>query len=406
MQIIHEISIDFQRVGIRPRIHVKENDAATRFVHVAFYDDGTPYAVTTSTTTALMCYAKPDGTSGVYDHIGEGEEEHQAYHFDSVGKGVTIELAPSMMVGFGLLCCEVRLVQDGDILGTFTFDVDVEKSVTTGTKADDYFSYRAIDALYKKDAEQDAEINIIRGELENLAVAADGNLYTSTTDSTAAYVKTVPANALPVANVDAIGGLTKLVDGNLVNADVTRITSAGIESKAVPDALRQVEGWGVGFSSVLYNALRGTTFERKFVIVRIDGSNVISRSTSGGVSFVNLSLPSPPLANSAHAIDSYGDRMPGGSSGTSGSVRFISGNARRFDDAYTSVAEAKRLLDETPLILMYELATEQEVDVSDIISADFSQLHVAAGGSIVFEQANGTLHDIHSEITYAIKIGG
>lgn len=148
MKITHEISVDFKHRGLRPRIEIKENDLATRYVHVSFYCGGEPYAVTVATTDALMCYAKPDGTSGVYDTIGEGADQHDAAVFDIDGKGVTIELAPSMAKGFGLLHCEVRLVSDGQILGTFTFDIDVERSVTTGTRADDYFSYRALDQLY------------------------------------------------------------------------------------------------------------------------------------------------------------------------------------------------------------------------------------------------------------------
>lgn len=148
MKITHEISVDFKHRGLRPRIEIKENDLATRYVHVSFYRGGEPYAVTVATTDALMCYAKPDGTSGVYDTIGDGADQHAAAVFDIDGKGVTIELAPSMAKGFGLLHCEVRLVSDGQILGTFTFDIDVERSVTTGTRADDYFSYRALDQLY------------------------------------------------------------------------------------------------------------------------------------------------------------------------------------------------------------------------------------------------------------------
>lgn len=148
MKITHEISVDFMHRGLRPRIEIKENDLATRYVHVAFYRGGEPYAVTVATTDALMCYAKPDVTAGVYDTIGEGADQHDAAVFDIDGKGVTIELAPSMAKGFGLLHCEVRLVSGGQILGTFTFDIDVERSVTTGTRADDYFSYRALDQLY------------------------------------------------------------------------------------------------------------------------------------------------------------------------------------------------------------------------------------------------------------------
>lgn len=150
MNIIHEISIDFQRPGVRPKIHIKENDLATRRIHILFFDGGEPYPVTVSTTTAVVCYAKSDGTSGVYDHIGEGDDAHQAYQFDSNGKGVTIEIAPSMANGFGLIRCEVRLVAADQILSTFTFDIEVERSVTSGTRADDYFSYRAFDQLYSE----------------------------------------------------------------------------------------------------------------------------------------------------------------------------------------------------------------------------------------------------------------
>lgn len=43
-------------------------------------------------------------------------------------------------------------------------------------------------------------------ELENLIVAGDGKIYTKSVDSSEAYTKAVPANALPYAALDSIGG--------------------------------------------------------------------------------------------------------------------------------------------------------------------------------------------------------
>lgn len=413
-RLIHALDLDFQQRGNVQKLYAVQNEINSRSVIINFLNGGTAWsAPTDADMSAVMSFSKPDGTQGEYDTLPDGSP---AYTWNANRSAVTLKLAPQMFTCAGAVHCAVKLVytETAQVYCTFRFDLVLDRDTIDSTRpSEGYFNvkslgelYAEIDAVRTENKGLESELAKLSGLVENLTVAADGNLYTITVDSSAAYVKTVPANALPVANVDAIGGLTKLVDGQLVNADVMRITSAGIESKAVPDALRQIEGWGVGFSSVLYNALRGTKFVRKFVVVVLDGSNVISRSSASGVSYVNLQLPSPPMPNSAHAIDNYNDRMPGGSAGTSGSVRFVSGYARRFDNAYTSTDEAKRLLNANPLILMYELAEEQEVDCSGIISADFSQLHVAANGSIVFEQANGTLHDIHSEVTYAIKIGG
>lgn len=157
MKIKHAIKCDFQRPGVRPTVHAKENDMATRFVVCEFFDDGEPYSIP-PTATGVVKYAKSDGTGGVYDTIDTGtERERTACVFSENYHKATVELAPNILIGFGLVRIDLSFVGTDEILSTFTFNVQVERSVTDGTKADDYFSYRALDELY--DAVDEANAN-------------------------------------------------------------------------------------------------------------------------------------------------------------------------------------------------------------------------------------------------------
>lgn len=162
MDITSYIAADLQRIGVRSVVYTKEGDNATRFVHIALFDGSQPYSVPSyADVAAVVCFAKSDGTSGVYDQIGDGDDAHAAYIWDNDGRGLTVELAPAITDGYGLVACEVRLVSGTQTLSTWTFDIIVQKSVTSGTRGEDYFSFSALEKLQQIVS----RLNIITGSL-------------------------------------------------------------------------------------------------------------------------------------------------------------------------------------------------------------------------------------------------
>lgn len=68
-------------------------------------------------------------------------------------------------------------------------------------------------------------VEILDKKVENLRAALSPEYFT--TDSTVEYIKTVPADALPFAEVQEVGGMSYAVDGALKNAAVTALETVG-----------------------------------------------------------------------------------------------------------------------------------------------------------------------------------
>lgn len=148
MRIEHNVRVDFQRPGVRPVIRVAEGDAGTRFIVVDLYNGDQPYSVGTG-VTGVVKYAKTDGHSGVYDTLDEGEAtERAAVVFHDSSRQAVVELATNICKGFGLVAVIVQFIKDAEILTTFPVDVIVERDPTDGTRAEDFFSFRAMEELY------------------------------------------------------------------------------------------------------------------------------------------------------------------------------------------------------------------------------------------------------------------
>lgn len=143
MVIDHALSLDWQRQGTTEHLFAKQNDMNSRCVTIAFFSGGVEW-VAPAGVTAVMCYQKPDGTSGVYDTL----DGKKAYEFSESRKSVTVQLAPQMFAVAGPVQCELRLVENADkILNSFTAIMMVEPSATSGSASEDYFSYASIDAM-------------------------------------------------------------------------------------------------------------------------------------------------------------------------------------------------------------------------------------------------------------------
>lgn len=180
MRIESHVKVDFQQPGVRPTVYAAEGDTGSRFVVIDMYNGGQPYSVGAG-VTGVVRYAKTDGSSGVYDTIDEGKStERAACIFHDNSRQVVVELAPNICRGFGLVALAIQFVAGNSILRTFAVNVLVERDPTDGTRAEDYFSFRALSELYEQ----------VDSAEENAATAlsaANAALAATTKDITAEY---------------------------------------------------------------------------------------------------------------------------------------------------------------------------------------------------------------------------
>ena len=142
MAITHTIRLDLQRPGTQPLLHAKQGDT-DRKLAIRLYDGGTAFDAQATGYTRLICYRKPDGTGGVYDKMPDNSDATTVT--DNL---VTAKLHPQMFSCAGTVLCELRMMTAaGAQLGTWSWRIQVEPSVTSGITSEDYYKFASLDGL-------------------------------------------------------------------------------------------------------------------------------------------------------------------------------------------------------------------------------------------------------------------
>lgn len=139
MQVKSRLILDLQKKPT-PQVEVMQNDALTRAVTVALYDNGVAWAPPTAATVSLA-FEKPDKTSGWYDTLPTGEA---ACTID--GNEVTIVLAPEVLTAPGVVYASA-VFRDADFcqLATFPFRIWVERNPTAKSNvSNSYYRYSSL----------------------------------------------------------------------------------------------------------------------------------------------------------------------------------------------------------------------------------------------------------------------
>ena len=136
MVITNKIEIDLARLGVQQLFHAVQNDANSRVVEISLLENGTAWKVPDG-ATAAMAYRKPDGTSGLYDTLPDGQPAYSI-----TGNVLSFTLAPQMLTVPGVVQASVVLSRDSDRLSTFAFSVGVERDLEMGGgDSEDYYYY-------------------------------------------------------------------------------------------------------------------------------------------------------------------------------------------------------------------------------------------------------------------------
>lgn len=154
MLIIRKMEMDLERRDtISSRMTVVQNDTYTRALELTLYAGGVSWIVPSGTTISVA-YRKPDGTSGWYDTLPDGNAA--ATHS---GNTVTVTLSPQMLTAPGAVVAAV-IFQDAELnqLATFPIRIQVEPNPAAGqVVSNDYYRLKNLDqinAAYNKLLEQ------------------------------------------------------------------------------------------------------------------------------------------------------------------------------------------------------------------------------------------------------------
>lgn len=135
MKITQKVNLDLAQPSICPIIAAKQWDTG-RSVEAALYLNGVAWEIP-SGATAVIRYAKPDKTSGIYDKLPSGAT---AYTF--LRNICSIMLAPAMLTCAGTVRADIAILSGSDVVATFDFILQVAPAPATGTEAStDYYNY-------------------------------------------------------------------------------------------------------------------------------------------------------------------------------------------------------------------------------------------------------------------------
>lgn len=144
LKIPHIISIDIMKTDTPPVVRMKQGDRFTREVTVNLLCDGSVWAAPSEVAVLQLAYCKLDKVGGCYDHIDDNPAA--AGTFNSARTAVTMQLHPQVLNVAGNVFCELRLLTNaGEILNTFNFIINVQKSPIAMTSASEGYYNNVFD---------------------------------------------------------------------------------------------------------------------------------------------------------------------------------------------------------------------------------------------------------------------
>lgn len=125
-KIVSKISLDMMKPGSVPLIHAVQGECNTRIVELSLTCEGEAWQIPENTILAVR-YGKPDQTGGYYDTLPDGTRACSC-----VGNVVTITLAPQMFSAAGFVNAQLEMLQEDQLLATFSFHLQVEANPAAG----------------------------------------------------------------------------------------------------------------------------------------------------------------------------------------------------------------------------------------------------------------------------------
>lgn len=220
------------------------------------------------------------------------------------------------------------------------------------------------------------------------------------TDDTVAYIKDVPANALPYAAVAKVGGMTHKDGDTLKSAKVTEIESyvpySGKHTLPIPEAVQALDGYGWGVSNEVYNYI---DWEKKQFVKRVGCVDMGEQTWSPGAAasrfycFVSNATPKGKAICLIYNVEYANDDKTAYITTLNGGEAIVVN-----DSAYSDAVAFKAAM--SGVMFYYELAEPIVTDISDILTAD-NMIPVEGGGTIT--AVNENAFAVPTEIAYQMK---
>ena len=119
MVVTHKLTMDLEGNAQTPWIEVEQWDAYTREIRLLLVSRKIPWHIPED-AKVLICYRKPDGSSGVYDTLPDGKTA-----WSVLGNMLTMVLAPQILTVPGTVVLQAQIIQTEKILHTFQIEVCV-----------------------------------------------------------------------------------------------------------------------------------------------------------------------------------------------------------------------------------------------------------------------------------------
>lgn len=139
-----QLRADLQRLTQKGIVYAMQNDHNTRSVEISLYSDGASWEIPAGTTCAVG-YKKPDGTSGLYDKMPDGETVAVSFS----GNKLVALIAPQMLTVSGIVDASVFLYdENANRIGLFPFSLYVAEDPSAGkTEIGNYYYLSTLAAV-------------------------------------------------------------------------------------------------------------------------------------------------------------------------------------------------------------------------------------------------------------------
>ena len=138
-KITKRISIDLNKTDVNPVLRMKQGDRLTQEIIIDLLFDNAAWTVPDDVTILQLSYCKSDLVGGCYDTMPDGTA---AGEFNESRNAVTMQLHPQVLNVAGAVVCELRMLStNGDVLNSFNFYLNVEKSpIAMTTISEGYYN--------------------------------------------------------------------------------------------------------------------------------------------------------------------------------------------------------------------------------------------------------------------------
>lgn len=139
MTVIHDITMDLLRPGVRPLVCAVQGEACSRVLCFHLNQDGTAFSLPEGVRAAVR-FGKSDGTGGIYDTLPDGTAACSVS-----ANTVSVTLAPQVLTCPGPVQLQPELTLEGRLLCGFTVCVLVEADPSAGAdKSEDYYNWQQV----------------------------------------------------------------------------------------------------------------------------------------------------------------------------------------------------------------------------------------------------------------------